>query len=415
MRNPLDIIQHAWTLFQPTPSEKYSDGYSSGYNNTRPRFSRGNERTIVTSVYSRLAMDVSTLDIRHVRLDDQGRYKEDVIDNLNNCLSIEANVDQTARAFLQDIVISMLDEGCVCVVPVETTVDITNNNAYDINSLRTGRIVQWYPKKVTVRLYNDNTGLHEDITLPKSKVAIIENPLYAVMNEPNSTLQRLIRKLNMLDDVDAESSSGKLDLIVQLPYAIKSESRKIQAEERRQAIEDQLQGSRYGIAYIDGTEHVTQLNRPLENNLMKQVEYLTSLLYSQLGITQGILDGSADLNTMTNYYGRTIEPIISAIVDEFHRKFLTKTARSQGHAIKYFRDPFKLVPVTMLPDIADKFTRNEIVSSNEIRNIIGFKPSTDPSADELRNKNLNKSAEEIQNEGPTQSQKEDKQNDGNLQ
>ena len=405
MKNPFSIIQHAWTMFKPEPTGNYN-GYSSGSNATRARFSRGNERTVVTSVYSRLAMDVATIDLKHVRLDEEGRYIEDMNSGLNNCLTVEANLDQSARVFIQDIVISMLDEGCIAVVPIETTTDITNSNTFDIHSMRTGKIVQWYPRRVTVRLYNDNTGLYEDVTVPKDKVAIIENPLYAVINEQNSTLQRLVRKLNMLDDVDAESSSGKLDLIVQLPYAIKTESKRRQAEERRLQIEEQLQGSRYGIAYIDGTEHVTQLNRSLENNLMKQVEYLTSLLYSQLGITQGILDGTASMETMTNYYSRTIEPIVAAIADEFNRKFLTKTARTQRQAIKYFRDPFKLVPVTMIPDISDKLTRNEIVSSNEIRNVIGMKPSSDPAANELRNKNLNQS-KEPQPEEPIQDNKEE--------
>lgn len=409
MKNPFDIIQHAWTMFKPEPTGNYN-GYSSGSNATRARFSRGNERTVVTSVYSRLAMDVATMDLKHVRLDEEGRYIEDMNSALNNCLTVEANIDQSARVFIQDIVISMLDEGCIAVVPVETTTDITDSNTFDIHSMRTGRIIQWYPKQVTVRLYNDNTGLYEDVTVPKSKVAIIENPLYAVINEPNSTLQRLVRKLNMLDDVDAESSSGKLDLIVQLPYAIKTQAKREQAEERRLQIEEQLQGSRYGIAYIDGTEHVTQLNRSLENNLMKQVEYLTSLLYSQLGITQGILDGTASMETMTNYYSRTIEPIVAAIVDEFNRKFLTKTARTQRQAIKYFRDPFKLVPVTMIPDISDKLTRNEIVSSNEIRNVIGMKPSSDPAANELRNKNLNQSKQPQSEEEPIQDNKEEQNN-----
>lgn len=411
MNNPFDIIKHAWSLFG---SDSYSgyNNYSSGSNQTRSRFSRGNERTVVTSVYNRLAMDVATIDIKHVKLDEEGRYIDDYPSKLNNCLTVEANIDQSARAFLQDVVVSLMDEGCVAIVPVETTVDIKDNTAFDIDSLRTGRIVEWFPKHVKVRLYNENTGMHEDVMLPKKNVAIIENPLYAVINEPNSTMQRLIRKLNMLDDVDAESSSGKLDLIIQLPYAVKTEIQKTKADDRRRQVEEQLKGSRYGIAYIDGTEHVTQLNRSLENNLMKQVEYLTNLLYSQLGITQGILDGTADETTMTNYYSRTTEPIIAAIVDEMHRKFLTKTARTQRQAIKYFRDPFKLVPVTMIPDIADKLTRNEITSSNEIRSIIGLKPSSDPKADELRNKNLNESkqAPSPQNEveEPTKSETDNK-------
>lgn len=410
MNNPLDIVKHAWSLFKDDSYNGYK-GNHTGTNQTKARFSRGNERTVVTSVYSRLSMDVATIDIRHVKLDEEGRYVDDMHSKLNECLTVEANIDQTARAFLQDIVISLLDEGCVAVVPIETTDDLLESGSFDILNMRTGKIVEWFPKEVTVRLYNENTGMYKDVTLPKSKVAIIENPLYAVINEPNSTMQRLVRKLNMLDDVDAESSSGKLDLIIQLPYAIKTESKRIQAEERRKQVEDQLEGSRYGIAYIDGTEHVTQLNRSLENNLMKQVEYLTALLYSQLGITQGILDGTADETTMTNYYSRTTEPIIAAIVDEMHRKFLTKTARTQRQAIKYFRDPFKLVPVTMIPDIADKLTRNEITSSNEIRSIIGLKPSSDPKADELRNKNLNQSKMEESQSEPIKDEKEETTNE----
>lgn len=412
MNNPFDIIKHAWSLFGSDSYSEY-DNYGSGRNQTRPRFSRGNERTIVTSVYNRLAMDVAAIDIKHVKLDESGRYINDYPSKLNNCLTVEANIDQSSRAFLQDVVVSLMDEGCVAIVPVETTIDITNNDSFDIESMRTGKIIEWFPRHIKVRLYNDRTGMYEDVTLPKKNVAIIENPLYAVINEPNSTMQRLIRKLNMLDDVDAESSSGKLDLIIQLPYAVKTEIQKIKANERRKQVEDQLKGSRYGIAYIDGTEHVTQLNRSLENNLMKQVEYLTNLLYSQLGITQGILDGTADETTMTNYYSRTTEPIIAAIVDEMHRKFLTKTARTQRQAIMYFRDPFKLVPVTMIPDIADKLTRNEITSSNEIRGIIGLKPSSDPKADELRNKNLNASKQALppQNEvtKPNESNKDNKE------
>lgn len=399
MITPKDIIQHAWSIFSQPTSERYPDiGYGSGSNTTRPRFSRGNERTVVTSVYNRLAIDVSSIGLKHIRLDKNERYVETMSSKLNNCLTVEANIDQSARAFMEDVVISMLDEGCVAIVPVSTEFDPDIKGSYDIESLRTGMIVQWYPKHVKVRVYNESTGMREDVTLPKKMVAIVENPLFAVMNEHNSTLQRLIRKLSMLDDVDAESSSGKLDLIVQLPYALNSDAKLKKADERRLAIENQLNGSRYGIAYIDGTEHVTQLNRSLDNNLMKQVEYLTNLLYAQLGITKEILEGTADIDTMTNYYSRTIEPIISAIADEMHRKFLTKTGRSQGQAIRYFRDPFKLVPVTSIPDIADKLTRNEIVSSNEIRHIIGLKPSDDPSADELRNKNLNQSKQPGQNE-----------------
>ena len=351
----------------------------------------------MTSVYNRLALDVSSIAIKHVRLDENGRFKEEVDSGLQNCLNVEANIDQTGRAFLQDVVMSMLDEGCVAIVPVDTTIDPAKSGSYEINTMRTGKILEWYPAHVRVRVYNDRKGIHEEVVLPKSAVAIIENPLYAVINEPNSTMQRLIRKLNLLDVVDEQTSSGKLDLIIQLPYVIKSEARRKQAEERRKDIEMQLAGSKYGIAYTDGTERITQLNRPAENNLMKQVEYLTSMLYSQLGLTQSIMDGSADDKTMLNYYNRTVEPIIAAITDEIKRKFLTKTARSQKQTIMYFRDPFKLTPVLDLAEIADKFTRNEIMTSNEIRQIVGMKPADDPSADELRNKNLNQSNEAIDN------------------
>lgn len=394
MDNPISVLKHAFSLFSNKSPTYRPEGSGYGVRPNRAVFTRGNERTIVTSVYNRLAIDASAIDIRHVRLDKDDRYDSEINSQLNNCLSVEANLDQTARAFLQDIVVSMLDEGCVAVVPIETTLDPTNTNSYDILSMRTGRIVEWFPRDVIVRLYNDQTGMYEDVPLKKSQVAIIENPLYAVMNEPNSTMQRLIRKLSIMDIIDEESSSGKLDLIVQLPYLVKSEAKKQQAEDRRLQIEEQLKGSRYGIAYIDGTEKVTQLNRSLENNMMKQVEYLTNLLYSQLGITQGILDGTADEKTMNNYYTRTVEPIVSAIVLEFHRKFLTKTARTQKQAIQFFRDPFSLVPVSEIPEMADKFTRNEILSSNEFRQIIGRKPSKDPGADELRNKNLSRPAEE---------------------
>jgi hypothetical protein len=338
---------------------------------------------------------VSSIAIKHVRLDDNGRYIEEINSGLQNCLNLEANIDQTGRAFLQDVVMSMLDEGCVAIVPVDTTVNPAVSGSYEINTMRTGKILEWYPAHVRVRVYNDKKGIHEELTLPKSTIAIIENPLYAVINEPNSTMQRLIRKLNLLDVVDEQTSAGKLDLIIQLPYVIKSEARRKQAEERRKDIEMQLAGSKYGIAYTDGTERITQLNRPAENNLMKQVEYLTNMLYSQLGLTQSILEGSADEKTMLNYYNRTVEPIVSAIVDEIKRKFLTKTARAQKQSIMFFRDPFKLVPVENIAEIADKFTRNEIMTSNEIRQIVGMMPSKDPGADELRNKNLNQSNEEM--------------------
>lgn len=394
-----DRLQHAWNAFvynDNTYTNPQNLGGFSTFKPDRVHFSRGVEKSIVTSVYNRLALDVASLAIKHVRLDENGRYMGEVNSGLQNCLNVEANIDQTGRAFLQDVVMSMLDEGCVAIVPVDTTVNPAVSGSYEINTMRTGKILEWYPAHVRIRVYNDKKGIHEELTLPKSSVAIIENPLYAVINEPNSTMQRLIRKLNLLDVVDEQTSSGKLDLIIQLPYVIKSEARKRQAEERRKDIEMQLSGSKYGIAYTDGTERITQLNRPAENNLMKQVEYLTSMLYSQLGLTQSIMDGSADEKTMLNYYNRTIEPIIAAIVDEIKRKFLTKTARSQRQTVMYFRDPFKLVPVNELAEIADKFTRNEIMTSNEIRQIVGIKPSDDPTADELRNKNLNQSGEQIE-------------------
>lgn len=383
-------LKHAWNaFFNKDPTDYYKNvGISYTYRPDRPRLTRGNERSIVTSVYNRIALDASSITIRHVRLDKNNRFLSVIDSGLNNCLTVEANIDQTGRAFIQDIVMSMLDEGCVAIVPVDTTFNPEITGSYDILSMRTGKILEWYPSHVKVRVYNEKTGHKEDIILPKSTVGIVENPLYAVINEPNSTMQRLIRKLNLLDVVDEQSSSGKLDLIIQLPYVIKSEARRQQAEKRRQDIVDQLAGSKYGIAYTDGTERITQLNRPVENNLMKQIEYLTNMLYSQLGITQSILDGTADEKTMLNYYNRTIEPILSAIVDEMKRKFLTKTARSQLQSILFFRDPFRLVPVNEISEIADKFTRNEIMTSNEIRQIVGMKPSDDPKADELRNKNL---------------------------
>lgn len=382
-------LKHAWNAFTGNIQMNYRDlGMSYSYRADRPRMSRGNERSIVTSVYNRIALDVAALNVQHVRLDENGRFLSVIDDGLNNCLTLEANVDQTARSFIQDVVISMFDEGSVAIVPVDTTTDPNVSGSYDIQSLRVGQILDWYPQYIRTRVYNEQTGRKEDIVVPKSAVAIIENPLYAVINEPNSTMQRLIRKLNLLDVIDEQSGSGKLDLIIQLPYVIKTEARRQQAENRRKDIESQLSGSKYGIAYTDGTEHITQLNRSVNNNLMSQIEYLTSMLYSQLGITQSILDGTADEKTMLNYNNRTIEPIISAIVDEMKRKFLTKTARSQQQSISFFRDPFKLVPVNEIAEIADKFTRNEIMTSNEIRQVIGMKPSDDPRADELRNKNL---------------------------
>lgn len=390
-------LRHAWNAFtsrDPTNGYRPSEGASYSSRPDRPRFYRGSERTIVTSVYNRIAMDVAALTVNHVRLDENDRFKEIISSGLNNCLTLDANVDQTGRALMQDIVMSMLDEGCVAIVPTDTTIDPKVSGSYEIETMRVGRIMEWRPKDVYVRLYNERTGLKEDIWLPKKMVAIVENPLYAVINEPSSTLRRLTHKLRLLDAVDEQTSSGKLDMIIQLPYVLKGELKKQQAETRRQQIEDQLAGSRYGIAYIDGTERVTQLNRPIENNLLKQVEYLTNLLYSQLGISQAVMDGTADEKTMLNYNNRTIEPIISAIVDEMKRKFLTKTARSQKQTIMFFRDPFKLVPVENVAEIADKFTRNEIMTSNEFRQVIGMKPSDDPKADELRNANISAPAEE---------------------
>lgn len=386
-----DRLQHAWNAFMNRdPTYNYQDlGNSYSIRPDRPRFTRGNERSIVTSVYNRIALDVSAISIQHVRLDDNGRFKEQMNTSLNSCLTLSANTDQTGRAFIQDAVMSMLDEGCVAIVPIDTTTDPNISDSYDILTMRTAKILDWYPNHVRIRVYNEKTGRQEETIAPKKMVAIVENPLYAVINEPNSTMQRLVRKLSLLDVTDEQTASGKLDLIIQLPYVIKTEARRQQAEERRKSIEMQLAGSKYGIAYTDGTERITQLNRSLENNLMKQIEYLTSMLYSQLGITQSILDGTADEKTMLNYYSRTIEPIISAIVDEMKRKFLTKTARSQHQSIAFFRDPFKLVPVNDIAEIADKFTRNEIMTSNEIRQIVGMKPFNDPKADKLINSNLN--------------------------
>lgn len=383
-------LQHGWNAFVNArdPTLEYSTGPGYYYRPDRPRFTRGNERSIVTSVYNRIALDVSAISIQHVRLDGNGRFSSVIESGLNNCLTLDANMDQTGRAFIQDVVMSMLDEGCVAIVPVDTTLDPAVTSSFDINTMRVGKIIEWRPKHVKVRIYNEKTAKKEEVILSKKEVAIVENPLYAVMNEPNSTMQRLIHKLSLLDITDEQTASGKLDLIIQLPYVIRTEAKKQQAENRRKDIEMQLAGSKYGIAYADGTEKITQLNRSVENNLMKQIEYLTNNLYGQLGITQTILDGSADDKTMLNYYNRTIEPIVSAIVDEMKRKFLTKTARSQGQSILFFRDPFKLVPVNDIAEIADKFTRNEILTSNEIRQIIGIKPSEDPKADELRNSNI---------------------------
>lgn len=387
----VDRFQSAWNAFMnkdPTYTRYKDIGIGSAYRPDRPRFTRGNEKTIVTSVYNRLAMDVAAVTFEHVRLDENGRFISVINSGLNNCLTVEANKDQTGRAFIQDVAMSMFDEGVVAIVPIDTTTDPFVTGSFDIRSMRTAQIVNWYPDHVRVKVYNDRIGQKQEITVPKASVCIIENPLYAVMNEPNSTLQRLIRKLALLDVIDEQSGSGKLDLIIQLPYLIKSPARKQQAEERRKDIEMQLAGSRYGVAYTDGTEHITQLNRPLENKLMSQIEYLTSMLYSQLGITTTVMDGTADEQTMLNYHNRSVEPITTAIVDEMKRKFLTKTARSQNQSIYYFRDPFRLVPVSQLAEIADTFTRNEIMSSNEFRQIIGLKPSDNPRADELVNKNM---------------------------
>lgn len=387
----IDRFRHGWNAFvnNRDPTYRYRDiGASYSYRPDRPRFTRGNERSIVTSVYNRIALDASAIDLRHVKLDENDRYVETMKSGLNNCLTLEANIDQTGRAFRFDTIMSMLDEGHIAMVPIDTNVN-PENGAFDIETMRTGKILEWYPAHVKVKAYNERTGEKEDIIIPKRSVAIIENPLFAVINEPNSTMQRLIRKLNLLDMIDEQSGSGKLDLIIQLPYVIKTDARRQQAEIRRKDIENQLAGSKYGIAYTDGTEKITQLNRSVDNNLMKQIEYLTSMLYSQLGITAEILNGSADEKTMLNYYDRTIEPIVSAIADEMKRKFLTKTARTQHQSIMFFRDPFKLVPVGELAEIADKFTRNEIMTSNEIRQIVGMKPSKDPKADQLVNSNLN--------------------------
>ena len=390
----MDRLKHAWNIFKnKDPTQvNWNIGPSYGYRPDRMRYTRGNERSIVTAVYNRIAMDVAAVNLKHIRLDENDRYKETIDSGLNNCLSIEANLDQTGRAFIQDLVASMLDEGCVAAVPTDADDEPEDSGNFKVYTLRTGKILEWYPRYVKVEVYNEQEGQRQQIIIPKSTVPLIENPMYSVMNEPNSIYQRLVRKLTLLDVVDEQTSSGKLDLVIQLPYIIKTEARRVQAEKRRRDIEKQLSEGKYGIAYTDGTERITQLNRPVENNLMKQIEYLTSMFFSQLGITQSILDGTADEKTMLNYYNRTIEPILSAIADEMKRKFLTPTARSQKQTIAYFRDPFKLVPVNDIAEIADKFTRNEIMTSNEIRQVIGIKPSSDPNADVLRNKNLSDSS-----------------------
>lgn len=388
-------LSHAWNAFTSRDPTPYPMNVMSYFDRPdRVRFRSGNERSIVNAVYNRIAIDCAAVKMVHARLDQNDRYLETINSGLNNVLNVEANIDQTGRAFMQDIVMSMMDEGCIAVVPTDTNLNPKLNSSFDILSMRTGKIVQWYPDRVKISLYDERDGKHKEIIMPKSAVAIIENPLYSVMNEPNSTLQRLIRKLNLLDAVDEQSGSGKLDMIIQLPYIIKTEQKRQQAEQRRKEIEAQLTGSKYGIAYTDGTEKITQLNRSLENNLLSQIEYLTSMLYGQLGMTKEIFDGNADEKTMLNYYNRTIEPILSTISNEFIRKFLTKTARTQKQSIVFFRDPFRLVPVNDLAEIADKFTRNEILSSNEFRGIIGFKPVDDPRADELRNKNISGSMED---------------------
>ena len=389
-------IKNAWNAFHnKNEITNYRVRTDNGYY-TRPdrvRLTGGRERSILTAVLNRIAMDVAAIDVVHCKIDENGRFVNKVDSHLNDCLSTESNLDQTPRAFMQDAVMSMFDEGSVALVPVDTTVNPDNSGSFDVLTMRTGKVIEWYPNDVKVRVYNENRGKKEDILINKHNVCLIENPLYAVMNEPNSTLQRLIRKLTLLDAVDEITSSGKLDLIIQLPYVIKSEARRKQADERMAEIERQLNGTKYGIAYADGTEKIIQLNRPVENQLMKQVEYLTSMLYSQLGITQAIMDGTADEKAMLNYYNRTIEPILSAITDEMKRKFLTKTARTQGQSIEYFRDPFKLVPVEQIAEIADKFTRNEIMTANEIRSIVGYKPSKDPKADQLVNSNIRQPGE----------------------
>lgn len=393
-------LKRAFNVFANGDQEEqhisYYGGYATSLRPDRPRFSKGNERSIVTAIFNRIALDVAAIDIRHVNLDEEGRYLSDRPSKLNNCLTIEANLDQTSRSFIQDIVMSMLDEGCVAVVPVETYDDPTQTDSYDIISMRVGKVVKWYPEHVRVRLYDDRDGQFKEVTIRKSIVAIIENPLYAVVNEPNSTLQRLIRKLALLDQVDSETASGKLNMIIQLPYTIKTEARRKQADERRAAIEDQIAHSPYGIAYADATEHITQLNKSLDNNLLSQIEYLTDQLYGQLGLTKEIMNGTANEQDMLNYQNRTTEPIIAAIADEFKRKFLTKTGRTQGQSIEYFRDPFRLMPVSQIAEIADKFVRNTIMTPNEMRQKIGMKPASDPNADQLRNPNISASTEEIQ-------------------
>lgn len=396
MANIITKFKNAWNAFnERAPADEYirPQGMVSTIRPDRVRLRCGNERSIITTVYNRIAVDVAAVNILHARVDSNNRYKELMKTSLNECLTLEANKDQTARAFVQDIVMSMFDEGCVAVVPVDTDINLRNNNSFDVLSMRTGKIMEWYPDYVRVRLYNDRSGRKEELLLPKSKVAIIENPFYSIMNEPNSTAQRLIRKLALLDNIDEEIGSGKLNMVIQLPYVVKTEARRQQAENRRNDIEKQLTESKFGIAYTDGTEKIIQLGKPLDNNILDQVKYLQEQLYNQLGLSPSIFNGTADEATMLNYYNNTLEPILAAIIDEFKRKFLTKTARTQGQSIIYIREPFRLVPVSQLADIADKFTRNEILSTNEIRPIVGYKPVDDPAADELRNKNIAQSKE----------------------
>lgn len=391
-------LQHGWNAFRgrdrPTNYQNY--GQVSYYKPDQIHLRASNDRSLITAIYNRISMDVAANKIEHVKLDENGRYIATVPDGLHNCLTVEANIDQTSRAFIQDVVLSMFDDGYVAIVPVDTTIDPTVSSSYDVQSMRVGKVMQWSPQFVMVNVYNEQKGIKEDIVLPKRAVALIQNPFYAVMNEPNSTLQRLIRKLSLLDAIDEQSGSGKLDLIVQLPYVVRSPDRKKQAEARRKDIEMQLAGSKYGIAYTDGTEKITQLNRPIENNLMNQIEYLMNTVYSQLGITPEILNDTANESTMQNYISRTIEPILSAIVDEMKRKFLTKTARTQGHSIQFSSDPFKLVPISKIADIAENFVSNEILSPNDLRSIVGFKPVNNAQADELRNRRLNQNGEQMQ-------------------
>ena len=393
----INRLKHGWNAFMNKDPTPYQTGLgAASYDNpSRPRLTMGNERSIITTIYNRISTDVASVDIEHVVLDDNKRFTDNVEDGLNYCLTTEANIDQASRSFKQDIVLKLLDEGCVAIVPVDTTMDPVHGNIYDIQSMRTAKIINWYPRSIRVRIYNDHTGEFEELDLPKKMVAIVENPFYAIMNEQNSTAHRLKRKLSILDFIDDRSGSDKLDLIIQLPYTIKSEAKKAQAKERRKELTEQLATSEYGIAYIDSTEHITQLNRSVENNLLKQVEYFTNLLFSQLGMTVEILNGTADEDTMNNYYNRIVEPILAAVVDEMNRKFLTKTARTKGHAIKYFRDPFKLVSTTNLAELADKFTRNCIMTSNEFRQVIGLRPVDDPKADTLTNNNISASNTEL--------------------